>query len=197
MAQIKALVDIEGIRPFLWNSFGPDALPLEKQERTGVAGNNPFEWKKTVLKTKDGRLYIDPSYVFGCLRNAAKYTKKGKASIQTSVSATLQVMDNLIFFENRNIPEDIENLKNEFEEPVYLDVRSVVNPGTRGRNIRYRVAASPGWKLKFNIQWDNTIVSRQEMQAVINDAAMLVGLGDARNIGFGRFKINTFDILEA
>jgi len=38
-----AEVSIEGLRPLLFHVFGPEALPLEKQERTDVTGNDPEE----------------------------------------------------------------------------------------------------------------------------------------------------------
>ena len=56
---------IVGSRPLLWNAFTPEAIPLQKQEKTGVAGNDPEEWKKTVLVTKDRQLYVEPTYIFG------------------------------------------------------------------------------------------------------------------------------------
>ena len=34
---MQAKVKIKGVRPLLWHHFGPDALPLERQEKTGVA----------------------------------------------------------------------------------------------------------------------------------------------------------------
>lgn len=188
---ITATVTICGTRPILWHRFGPDAIPLEKQERTGVAGNDPEEWRKTVLMTKDRQLYLEPSYAFGCIRDAAKYTKKGKASIQSAVAATLQVLDDRILID-RYLPA--EPLPTDAEEPVYLDIRSVKNPSTKGRNVRYRVAASLGWRCTFRIIFDKTIVSRAEMQAVLNDAGTLVGLADARSIGFGRFTVESFEV---
>lgn len=51
---VTAEVSIVGTRPFLFHKFGPEALPLEKQERSGVAGNNPDEWRKTFWYTKMG-----------------------------------------------------------------------------------------------------------------------------------------------
>lgn len=183
---IEARVSIEGTRPLLWHHFGPDALPLEKGERTGVAGNDPEEWKKTVLYTSNRQLYIEPSYAFATIRDGAKYTKKGRGSIQTAVVATLQVTDERILID-RFLPE--EPVRNALEEPVYVDVRSVVNPSTKGRNVRYRVAASKGWQATFNMLWDVTIVSRSEMKSAIRDAGKLCGIGDARNIGFGRFDV--------
>lgn len=187
---VTATVSICGTRPILFHSFGPDAIPLEKQERTGVAGNDPEEWRKTVLMTKDRQLYLEPTYVFGCLRDAARYTKKGKGSIQTAVCATLQIVDERVLLD-RFVPE--EPVPTDSEQPVYLDIRSVRNPSTKGRNVRYRIAAASGWTTRFTLLWDKTIVSREEMRAVLTDAGTLVGLADARSIGFGRFTIEAID----
>jgi hypothetical protein len=192
---LKANVTIKGIRPLLWHHFGPDALPLEKQEKTGVAGNNPDEWKKTVLRTKNNQLYIDPSYIFSCIRAGSKYTKKGKGSIQSMVAATLQVNNDRVLID-RYLPDNITELVNEIDQPVYMDIRSVVNPSTKGRNIRYRVAASPGWITSFQIEWDKTIVSRGEMEASVIDAGRFSGIGDGRSVGFGRFEVIEFNIKE-
>ncbi len=85
---LRAEVSIKGTRPLLWHHFGPDALPLEKQERTGVAGNDPSEWKKTDLMTDDRRLYIKPTYIFGCLRDGAKHTSRKRGTLQPYVAAT-------------------------------------------------------------------------------------------------------------
>ena len=187
---LTATITVRGTRPLFWHRFGPDALPLEKQEKTGVAGNDPEEWRKTVLKTTEGQLYLEPTYAFGCIRDGAKHTKKGKGNIQSLVTATLQVLDDKILID-RFLPDTITT---DDTEPVYLDVRMVRNPSTRARNVRYRVAAKTGWTCSFTVIWDATIVSRGEMQAVIIDAGRLVGLGDGRSIGFGRFSVESFEI---
>lgn len=191
---VTARVSIRGIRPILFHKFGPDALPLEKQEKTGVAGNDPLEWRKTVCVTKEGQLYLPADYIFGCLREAAKFTKKGRGSIQSLVAATLQVIEGKILLD-RWLPNGLESLPQDDEAPVYLDVRGVRNPSTKARNVRYRVAASAGWKTTFHIAWDRTIVSRTEMHAVVIDAGRLVGLADGRSIGFGRFEVEEFEIV--
>lgn len=187
---LYASIAVRGIRPLLWHRFGPDSIPLEKQEKTGVAGNDPQEWMKTVLVTQQGQLYLEPSYIFGCIRDGSRHTKKGKGSIQALVAATLQVRDDIILTD-RFLPNP---LPTDPTAPVYLDIRSVRNPATKGRNVRYRVAASVGWQLRCNILWDKTIVSRGEIEASMHDAGQLVGLGDGRSIGFGRFEVTAFDV---
>lgn len=200
---LKAKIKIVGIRPLLQHQFTEAALPLEKQERTGVAGNDPEEWRKTAMVAKNGQLFVEPTYIFATLRDAAKNTKKGKGSIQAAVASTLQVLDDKVFLDRffPNFPNDhdfdiksAEPPTRETDAPVYLDVRGVRNPSTKARNIRYRLAASKDWRIEFLILWDKTIVSRGEMEAVATDAGVLVGLADGRSAGFGRFKVESFDV---
>lgn len=201
---LTANVIIKGIRPLWWHKFGPDALPLEKQEKTGVAGNDPEEWRRTVLVTKEGQLYIEPTYVFATLREGAKYTKKGKGSIQSAVSATLQVTDDRVLIDRffPGFPNgylfDVKMAPAPSTDPdelIYLDIRGVRNPSTKARNVRYRIAASAGWTATFNLQWDKTIVSRNELEAVTIDAGKLVGIGNGRAIGMGRFDVVKFEVI--
>ena len=86
MARFKqAKIHIKGTRTFFWNRFSEESIPLERAERTGVAGNDPEEWKRGVLMQENGQLYVEPSYLFGCIRDAAVYTKSGRGSIQKKV----------------------------------------------------------------------------------------------------------------
>lgn len=189
---LTATITIKGMRPLLWHAFGPDAIPLEKRERTGVAGNDPEEWHKTVLALSNGQLYLHPSYVFGAIRDGAKYTSRKRGTIQPFVSATLQIADDVVLVDRYMT----DPLPTDPTAPVYLDIRSVRNPTTKARNVRYRVAASSGWLLNVNIFWDKTIVSRGEMEAAITDAGRFVGLGDGRTIGYGRFSVEQFTVSE-
>jgi hypothetical protein len=165
-----------GTRPLLWNHFGPDTIPLEKQEKSGVAGNDPDEWRKTVLFVPESRqLYTLPIAIFSCIREGAKFTKKGRASLMADMGATLQVFDDRVLVD-RYLPA--EPIPTDQNEPVYLDVQSVRNPATKARNVRRRIAASPGWTMTCIVVWDKTIIDRNQMRAVLDDAGKLVGLGD-------------------
>lgn len=202
---VTANVSIKGVRPLFWHHFGPDALPLEKGERTGVAGNDPQEWRRTMLATKDGQLYLEGTYVFSTMKEGAKYTKRGKAPLMKSVAATLQVMTDRVLIDRHFPgfpnghgfdPAKADPPERDPDLPVYLDVRGVVNPSTRARNVRYRVVAAPGWSASFELVWDKTVVSRAEMQAVLIDSGKLVGIGNARTIGMGRFSVEKFEVVE-
>lgn len=190
---VTAKVVIRGMRPLLWHHFGVDAIPLERQERTGVAGNDPEEWRKTYLATKDGQLYLEPTYIFGSLRDGARFVTKGRGSIQRTVAATLQVLDERVLID-RHMPKKGDPPYNDPAADVYIDVRSVRNPATKGRNVRYRVATKVGWIAEFRIIWEGTLVPRGQMETVIIEAGRQVGLGDGRSAGFGRFEIESFEI---
>jgi len=150
---------------------------------------------ETVLKLPSGQLYLEPAYVFGAIRDGARHTRLGRGSLQPKLTSTLQVRDDKILID-RWVPKGLQHLIMAEDQPVYLDVRSVRNPATRGRNIRYRVAASPGWKTTFTIYWENTIVHENQMKSVVKDAGAFQGLGDGRTIGFGRFEITSFELME-
>jgi hypothetical protein len=192
---VRAEITIRGKRPLLQHSFGPEALPLEKAERTGVAGNDPEEWRKTKMVTPQGQLYVRGTYIFGMMRDAARHTRKGKGSIQTLVAATLQIEEECVLLD-RWMPKEGDP-KMEPGEPCYIDVAGVRNPSTKARNVRYRLAASSGWIASFTLLWDKTIVSRDQMRAVLSDAGTLVGLGDGRSVGYGRFIVERFEEADA
>lgn len=197
----KASIEIQGTRPLWFHAFNIDVLSPGRKEKTGAAGNDPEEWRRTVLTLEDLRLYLPGGYIFGCLRDGSRHTKKGKGSIMTKVAATLQVLSDQVVVANRYLPDKLENLKTEnfttdSTASVYLDIRGVKNPNTKGRNVRYRVASSPGWEASFEIFWDATIVQEAEMEAVIDDSGALVGVGDGRSIGMGRFKMTKWEVMK-
>ena len=190
---LTAQLTIIGTRPLLWHSFGLDAIPLTKQERSGVAGNDPEEWRRTVLLTPEGRLYLPGRYCFGALRDGARHTRRGRKTLQSDLVATLEVMTERAELDDRRLPDPITT---DPTQPVYVDVRSVKNPTTKARNVRYRVACRPGWRAAFTIQWDKTIISRSELEAIAHDAGRLVGIGSGRQIGLGRFDVDAFTITD-
>jgi hypothetical protein len=193
---VTATLQIEGVRPLLFHRFGPHAIPLEKQELSGVPGNNPEEWRLSFHMTPEGQLYLPSTYPFSCLKEAATFTKKGKSSLKKAITSTLQIADPHILIEDRFVPtKPVLIEQGQAVEPmplVYIDVAGVRNPSSGGRQIRYRLATAPGWRCMVHLQWDKTIVSRGEMEAVCRDAGKLVGLGDGRSIGFGRFQVLDF-----
>lgn len=206
---ITAKVEIVGIRSLFFHAFDEETIPLEKQELTGVAGRDPWSWSKTTPIMSNGQLYITPTQVFGSIRDGARHIKAKRGSLQPLVVATLQVVDEIILVDRflppeacefvrskGKIGEPSEVLTRDITAPVYLDCRKGKNPSTKGALVLYRVAASPGWHLSFTLRWDKTVVSTAQMQAILNDAGNLEGVGNGRKIGMGRYSVASFQVTE-
>jgi hypothetical protein len=206
MSIVAAKVAISGIKTLAIHHFGPDALPLEKQEKTGVAGHDPEEWKRTVLLTKKRELFFPPTYFFGSIKEGGRHVKKGRGSIMYDVAATLQIEDDAIkiHYDGDPIvlsetPDVIDAYSVPTEElPVsYVERIGVKNPSTKARNIRYRVAVKPGWSMSLTIMFDPTIVARTQMGQALTAAGQLVGIADGRgSIGYGRYNVTQFEVLD-
>ncbi|KUO78073.1 MAG: hypothetical protein APF81_25745 [Desulfosporosinus sp. BRH_c37] len=190
---IQANVHIQGIRPMLIHHFGPDAIPLERREKSGVAGNNPEEWKHTVLMTDKRQLYVPSEYILANFRAGSRIAFGTRGGHVGKLAACLQIADENIYF-NCFVPTNLNDYVNCTDAPVYLDVRGVKQPTTKARNMRYRVALSPGWQSRFSIVWDKTLISREEMHSIVIHSGQFIGLGDGRAIGFGRYTVEEFNL---
>jgi hypothetical protein len=188
----RAEVRIIGTRPLLLHSFGPESIPLTPAEKEGVPGNSPNEWRKTYLADSEGVLYVRSDYIFGALREGAKHVKKSRGSIQSAVCATMVVDPEGISL-GLTVPDEPTT---DPTQPVYLDIRSVRNPSTRARNVRYRLACAPGWQCSFRLTWDVLVVPGDQMREVVRLAGQLAGLGDGRSIGLGRFAVDSYQVSE-
>src|SRR5437763_893416 len=82
-----------------------------------------------------------------------------------------------------------------FELPLsgdwHVDARAVVIPATKGRILRYRPMFDE-WSIDFKLLIDVDLVSASLVQAILEDAGKLVGIGDfrpARKGPYGRFSV--------
>lgn len=185
-------VKIKGSRPILFHAFQMEAISSLTKEKTGSAGNNPEEWKKTLLE-KNNQLYVPGSYFAGCLKHGSKYTKAGRGTVQKSFMSCM-LMRSEISLIDRYLPEGWQNksaeeMSKNSSDPVYLDVRAVMNPNSKGRNIRYRVACSPGWETEFSFEFDENVISTPQIKKIVEDSGKMIGIGDGRVLGYGRFNV--------
>jgi hypothetical protein len=185
-------IKIKGNRPILFHAFREEVLTQTKKNRGGSQGNDPTEWKQTVQMDDKRQLFVTHLNLFAMIKNAAKFTKVGRGTIKDKVGATIQFDPINYYLTDRFVPEE-ENLDRDEKKPVFLHVVSVKNPATKGRNLRYRIAASPGWEIIFHMKWDPRIVSIDLMKGVLEDGGVLEGFMDGRNIGYGRFELIEFE----
>jgi len=189
---IRANVTIRGIKPFIFHKFNLESITDTRKPREGSAGNNPNEWRDSFFH-RNGQLYMPGTYMFASLRNGAVHTKVGRGTIQKTWISAVTVDDEIIVF-NRHMFDNWENIEPEnipqdSNLPVYVDIRMVSNPNTKGKNVRYRIAMSPGWECSFSLTIDNSLVSQAQAKKVIEDAGKLQGIADGRTLGYGRFEV--------
>ena len=76
MSIICANVKISGTRPLLFNRFTEEAIPITKQEKWGVPGNNPQEWKNFSSNTTRTTLFGSHLYFLLFTRRRKIYIQK-------------------------------------------------------------------------------------------------------------------------
>ncbi len=188
--RVSAKVSVKGTKPILFNTFPIDRLS-ENRSKSGTTAKNEFEWKDTVLVTKDRQLYVMGCYLVSSIKSAGKLIKVGKSNMMKKIESCLECLDDIIPLKGLYLPEE-DQITRLSTDPVYIDVRSVVNPATKGRNLRYRVAAKPGWEISFTIQWDDSVVSKETMKQCVENGGLYEGIGDGRRLGFGRYELLEF-----
>jgi len=182
---------ITGKTAFMFNKFNVENVSNKSKIKSGSAGNDPDEWKaKTICDGK--KLYIPGYYVFSCLGEGGAYVKEGRGSIKKKLMGCL-LINTPKFYLDRELPKEMEELEvddisKDSSQPIYLDIRAVKNPMTKGKNVRYRLALCPGWSTTVLAEWDDTIISRDALRQSIEAAGKFVGIGDARVLGYGRFQ---------
>lgn len=194
--KVSAKIKIKGTRTLLFCGFSISALSDMKPKK-GTTGNNPEEWKETVLMNADRVPFVHDTYLVRSISEGGKELKVGKSNLSKKIYSCLEVSavhSGKIYFEGMKVPEAPTT---DDTQPVYLDVRSVVNPMTKGRNVRYRIALKPGWELTFTINWDDSLVSKDQMQTCVTNGGMYQGIGDGRKIGFGRYEVVSFEQVKA
>lgn len=168
-------VSIKGISPLLMHRF-----PLEPIE--AIEKKTPEEQAEiAAYRTPEKKLYISGTAVQRAFIAAATYSKgKGRGSLQKVAAASVFVT-----------PEYILLGQDKYE----VDARAVVVPATKGRVVRYRPRFDE-WKVDFNIDYDENLLTEQQLRRIVDDAGQRVGLLDfrpARNGSFGRFMVTKWN----
>lgn len=76
-----------------------------------------------------------------------------------------------------------------------VDSRSVVIRATKGRIVRHR-ARLDAWGLKFSIEYDDTLLTEEQLRRCVDDTGKRVGIGDFRpecKGPFGTFMVNQWE----
>jgi hypothetical protein len=179
-------IELESMSPMLHH--GSQALGMEEQEMKKKGGSaligDTEEWKKTVYFDEKIGVYLPASNVEAALIEAAKQFKiSGRATATKFFKSGVFIMDDTLpLLVNGNRITDINNIE--------VDKRTVKNPSTKGRNVRYR-AIFRQWQTKFRIMISSDDYIKEDLlKQTFEYAGLYVGLCDYRP-RFGRFVLKS------
>lgn len=188
---------IVGTSIFLFNKFNVENVSNKQKTKSGSAGNDPEEWKAKIW-CEGKRLFIPAFYVFSSISEGGGYVKEGRGSIKKKLMGCLLIKGDK-FYINYELPKSIEMIESEdlpkdSSRDVFLDIRGVKNPMTKGKNVRYRLGMKAGWETTISFEWDDTVISRDNIKQAIESSGKFVGMGDGRLLGYGRFNCENIKI---
>jgi len=172
----KAKITIEGTSPLIMKRYSE--VPVE-----GLEKKPPAEQAEIASYRIPGskELYIPGQAIQRALVGAAAFSKgKGRASLQKVVAACLVVL-----------PEYVGLNTDKYK----VDSRSVVMPATHGRVMRHRPRLDT-WKATFGIEWDETLMSEDQVKRIVEDMGKRVGLLEFRPSckgPYGRSKVTKWE----
>lgn len=172
MSTKMAKVRIKGRSALLMHAYPMEPVEaLEKKSKEDQAEHAAYRDPDT------NELYVPAVALQRALVNGATYSKgKGRASLQKPVAACVMVS-----------PERL-SLKT---EKYAIDSRPVVIPATKGRVMRHRPRLD-NWEVEFELEWDDTLLTEEQVRRVVDDSGSRVGLLDFRpekKGPFGRFVV--------
>jgi hypothetical protein len=168
-------VEITGSSALLMHAF--PLVPIEALEKRTPAEQAEF----AAYRDPDTQLlYVPGVNIQRSFVASAAFSKgKGRGSLQKQVAACVLVT-----------PERVALGIKDFT----IDSRPVVVPATKGRVIRHRPRLDT-WALTFAVEWDQTLLTAQQLRRVVDDAGARVGLLDYRpekKGPFGRFTVTSW-----
>ena len=183
---------IEGVAALIQHKFGIQTqTQMEKpsKKRTG-APDYSEEWRDTCYLDPDSKLAQPGLHIEMAMVKAASAFKvpggRGKTYKDLFNSAVFVRPD--LITHNQAVPE--KPGINEYDAPVYVDLRPVVVQ--RARVLRSHLALAPGWRLTFQIEVQDDEIRLDVVQDVLAKAGQMVGIGDYRP-RYGRIRIANFE----
>jgi len=180
-------IKIEGLSPLLHH--GSQAVGMDEESTKKKGGNALLgdcdEWKKTIYYDEDNGVYLPSINLEATFIEGAKQFKVGRGSASKYFKSGVFIQDFICpLYVNGKIIMDLND--------VEIDKRTVKNPSTKGRNMRYR-AIFKNWssEIIINVNSDD-YVSDKMLKEVIEYSGLFVGVCDFRP-RFGRFKLTSFE----
>lgn len=137
---------------------------------------------------KDGVIGIPALYLRECIRNMSKMDKKyAKILGFTSPRQVGSIITSLIDVEEEFLPLT-GSLKWQVDKRPFT-----TNRGVGQVNVRPKF---PEWGFKATLRINENILKAEVAKRLVEEAGLCVGVGTARPLGFGRFKIVKWEIMK-
>ena len=164
-------------------SVGMEGPKTKKKGGFALQGD-PDEWKKTIYFNREVGIFLPAISFEACMKNAAKQFKiSGRATATKYIESGFFCIDEHLPFLVDGKP--ITSLD---DSRIKIDKRTVKNPSTRGRNVRYR-AKFDSWSSTFRvIVTADDYISEELLVEIIRYGGSYIGVGDYRP-RFGRFQL--------
>jgi len=167
MSQSVITCKLKGITPLLMNKFPMVPVPgLDKKTPSEQAEHAVYRDEQTK------ELYLSSIAVHRAMINGATYSKgKGRSSLKRLVAACVMITPAIILLGVKK---------------YVVDSQRVVVPATKGAIIRHRPRLDD-WTAKFQITYDDILLSALQVRKVVDDTVTLVGFLDFRPEKMGSF----------
>lgn len=171
-------VRVKGLSDLLMHAF--PMVPIEAIEKKSPAEQAELS---AYRDPETGELYVPSTALQRAFVNGATYSKgKGRGSLQKNAAACLLVG-----------PQERLSLGT---KSYAIDSRPVVVPATKGRVLRHRPRIAD-WTLTFTVDFDETLLTEQQVRRIMDDTGSRVGLLDFRpekKGSFGRFVVTYWEL---
>lgn len=170
-------IELTGISPLLMHAF--PMVPIDAIEKKTREEQAEF----SAYRIPDTReLYIPGTAIQRAFVNGAAYSKgKGRSSLQKVAAACL-----IVTSEYLGLGTDV----------FAIDSRPVVIQATKGRIMRHRPRLD-SWKVSFGVDYDDSLLTAQQVRQIVDDSGKNVGLLDFRPATkgpFGRFVVTRWEV---
>ncbi len=194
---------VEAINPY---SLLSKELTSSRKKTTKDHENiNRLQWE-AALYVANGKIVIPTYCIHAAIKKGGTMNKNGTKISQAvmieglendSMNCTLDYSSaGIKICDDLKNPDDLkaEEIPNKSFNKLYgaglLDGRSVVMQRARIWKIRPKFPA--GWKVQFQISFDDSVIARDEVLLALNNAGKYFGMMAARILRFGRFDYQVF-----
>ena len=174
----RIFVEISSASALLMHKF--PMVPVEALEK------KPIEEQAELAAYRDpnGKLCVPSICIQRALVSGATFSKgKGRGSLQKNAAACVVVDPEYLTLGT---------------DTYAVDSRPVVVPATKGRVLRHRPRIDE-WKLKFELAFEEDLISLLQIRRIVDDTGQRVGLLDfrpERKGPFGRFIVTSWKLDE-